>query len=60
MPSPALPSRQAGVRHRSKSSLGCGQVVRHQVLVLAFGSSNLSIPAMKIVRSFGLALFIVL
>jgi hypothetical protein len=25
--------------------MGCGQVVRHQVLVLAFGGSNPSIPA---------------
>ncbi|HRQ87060.1 MAG TPA: hypothetical protein PLY16_03030, partial [Candidatus Saccharibacteria bacterium] len=35
-----------------------GQVVRHQVLVLAFGGSNPSIPAMKIVRPYGLAFFI--
>ncbi len=27
--------------------MGCGQVVRHQVLVLAFGGSNPSTPAMK-------------
>ena len=32
--------------------VGCRQVVRHQVLVLAFGGSNPSIPAMKIVRPF--------
>ena len=27
--------------------MGCGQVVRHQVLVLAFGGSNPSIPAIR-------------
>ncbi len=27
--------------------MGCRQVVRHQVLVLAFGGSNPSIPAKK-------------
>ena len=27
--------------------MGCRQVVRHQGLVLAFGGSNPSIPAMK-------------
>lgn len=26
-------------------TMGCGQVVRHQVLVLVFGGSNPSIPA---------------
>ncbi len=55
----------------TSGSMGCGQVVRHQVLVLAFGGSNPSIPArssvlnpsilaMKIVRPFGLAIFITL
>ena len=39
--------------------LGCGQVVRHQVLVLAFGGSNPSIPAIEITRPFGLVISIV-
>lgn len=33
-------------------------MVRHLVLVQAFGGSNPSVPAMKIVRPFGLAIFI--
>ncbi len=32
--------------------MGCGQVVRHQVLVLAFGGSNPSIPAIEKPRLF--------
>lgn len=39
--------------------LGCRQVVRHWFLVPAFGGSNPSTPAMKIVRPSGLAFFIV-
>ena len=51
-----------GYAHRlhNRHIVGRGQVVRHQVLVLAFGGSNPSIPAMKIVRPFGLAFFITL
>ena len=33
--------------HRYTLTMGRRQVVRHQVLVLAFGSSSLSGPAMK-------------
>jgi hypothetical protein len=32
-------------------TMGCGQVVRHQVLVLAFGGSNPSIPAKHLLHT---------
>ena len=40
--------------------VGCRQVVRHMVLVHAFGGSNPSTPAMKNDRTFVRSFFIVL
>ena len=47
-----IPRFEPQVRYNLKLVMGCGQVVRHMVLVHAFGGSNPSTPATLKVGSF--------